>query len=102
MGRKNGFSLVELMIVVAVIAILAAIVMPHLRVELEMAHETAAIQQIKTIQSMQAQYYSQFRRFATNLTELGPPPAGAGLIPRSLAQGSRSGGSASRPPSRRR
>jgi hypothetical protein len=39
---------------------------------------------------METQYYSQFGRFAA-LKELGPPPAGAGLIPKSLSEGKKSG-----------
>jgi prepilin-type N-terminal cleavage/methylation domain-containing protein len=91
MRSAKGFTLVELMIVIAVIAILAAVVVPHFGEELKLAHETAAVQQIKTIQAMQAQFYSQFGHFAGNLTELGPPPPGAGLISKTLAEGKRSG-----------
>ena len=72
-GRK-GFSLVELIIVIAIITILSAIIIPHFSDELKLAHETAAIQMIKTIQSMEAQYYAQFGRFADSLAELGPRP----------------------------
>jgi hypothetical protein len=38
------------------------------------AHEAVAI---KAIQTMQVQYNSQYGRFATSLTELGPPASGA-------------------------
>ena len=61
------------------------------------AHEAAAIKAIQTIQTMQVQYNSQYRRFATSLTELGPPASGAAnissadLIDSSLAAGEKSG-----------
>jgi len=95
-GRR-GFSLIELLIVVAIILILAAIAAPKLNQNRMHAQETAAIQQVKTIHTTQTQYYSQFGRYATNLTELGPPasgqagPSAADLIPDDLAKGKKSG-----------
>jgi type IV pilus assembly protein PilA len=95
--RQRGFSLIELLIVVAIILILAAIAVPKLNQNKMLAHETAAIQQIGTIQSGQTQYYSQFGKYAQNLTELGPPPSGAAgpsaadLIPGDLSLGKKTG-----------
>ena len=59
--------------------------------------EAAAVKAIQTIQTMQVQYNSQYGRFATSLTELGPPASGvanasfADLIDASLAAGEKSG-----------
>jgi hypothetical protein len=39
--------------------------------------ETAAIKAIQTIHQMEVQYQSQYGRYATSLTELGPPASGA-------------------------
>lgn len=95
-GRR-GFSLIELLIVVAIILILAAIAAPKLNQNRMHAQETAAIRQIGTIHTAQTQYYSQYGRYATTLTELGPPasgqagPASADLMPDSLAKGKNSG-----------
>jgi len=95
--NRRGFSLIELLIVVAIILILAAIAAPKLNQNRMHAQETAAIQQIKTIHTAQTQYYSQFGRNAANLLELGPPPSGqpnasaADLIPGDLAKGKKSG-----------
>ncbi len=96
--RQAGFSLIELLIVIAIILILAAIAIPNFSKQRMNANETAAIRQIRdTINPMQAQYYSQFGRFATTLAELGPPtsgpegPAAAGLIPKTLAEGKNTG-----------
>ena len=95
-GRR-GFSLIELLIVVAIILILAAIAAPKLNQNRMHAQETAAINEIRTIHTAQTQYYSQFGRYATNLTELGPPaggaegPSAANLIPGELAKGLKSG-----------
>jgi len=91
MRPRKGFSLIELMIVVAVIGILTAATVPVLSEHIKLAHETATIEQIRTVHTMQAQYYGQFGRYANNLAELGPPPAGAGLIPKKLADGGRAG-----------
>ena len=53
------------------------------------SREMAAIKQLPTIQAAQAQYVSQFGRFATKLEELGP--TGANLIPGDLAKGIKTG-----------
>jgi prepilin-type N-terminal cleavage/methylation domain-containing protein len=94
---RRGFSLIELLIVVAIILILAAIAAPKLNQNRMHAQETAAIREIQTIHTGQTQYYSQYGRYATNLAELGPPaggaegPSAANLIPGELAKGAHSG-----------
>lgn len=94
---QRGFSLIELLIVVAIILILAAIALPKLNQNRMHSQETAAVQQIKSIHTCQVQYYSQFNRYATTLAELGPPasgqagPSAADLLPGDLAQGRKSG-----------
>jgi type IV pilus assembly protein PilA len=61
------------------------------------SQETAAIGAIRTLHTTQVQYYSQYGRYATSLTELGPPtsgapgPAAADLIDATLASGTKSG-----------
>jgi type IV pilus assembly protein PilA len=95
--RRRGFSLIELLIVIAIILVIAAIAVPQMNKQLMSAHEMAAIRQITTIHQAQTQYYSQFGKYATSLAELGPPasgaagPAAADLIPRVLAEGKNSG-----------
>lgn len=95
--KRRGFSLIELLIVIAIILIIATIALPKLNRARMYAQETASIAAIKTIHSAQTQYFSQFGRFATTLTELGPPasgqpsPAGADLISGDLAAGEKSG-----------
>ena len=95
--RRRGFSLIELLIVIAIILIIAAIAVPKMNRQMMAAHEMAAIRQIGTIHQAQTQYYSQFGKYATTLTELGPPasgaptPAAADLIPKNLAEGKNSG-----------
>lgn len=95
--RRRGFSLIELLIVIAIILIIAAIAVPKLDKARMHTQEMAAIQQIRTIHTAQTQYYSQFGRYAKTLEELGPPasgapgPAAADLIPGDLAKGEKSG-----------
>jgi hypothetical protein len=71
---------------------LAAFVFPKLimidRAPWRYAPETAALKAIQTLNTAQVQYKSQFGRFATSLTELGPA---AGLITPDLASGEKQG-----------
>jgi type IV pilus assembly protein PilA len=95
--KRRGFSLIELLIVIAIILIIVTVALPKLNNATRYAHETAAIKAIQTIHTMQVQYNSQYGRYATSLTELGPPASGAAtaasadLIDSGLAGGEKSG-----------
>jgi type IV pilus assembly protein PilA len=95
--RRRGFSLIELLIVISIILIIAAIAVPKMNRQLMLAREQAAIRQINTIHQAETQYYSQYGRYAQTLSELGPPasgaagPAAADIIPKILADGKNSG-----------
>src|SRR3954468_19369359 len=95
--RPRGFLLVERLILIAIILVIVTIAVPQYNKQMMSAHETAAIQAIRTIHAVETQYYSQFGRYATSLTELGPPASGAAgpnaadLISSDLAGGKKSG-----------
>src|SRR4051812_6043073 len=97
--NQRGFSLIELLIVIAIILIILSIALPQMSKSRMNAQEMAAVAEIGTINKQQIQYYSQYNQYATSLSQLGPPatagaaegPQAAGLIPGSLASGSTGG-----------
>lgn len=90
--RQAGFSLIELLIVIAIILIILAVALPRLGRARMYAQEMGAMRAMTTIHTAEAQYFSQYGKFAGTLQELGPPasgaagPAAADLISGGLAQ----------------
>jgi len=89
--------LIELLIVVAIILIIAAIAVPALISSKMSANEASAIQSLRTINTAEASYSIQFGSgFSTTLAQLGgtgsvASPTNALLIDNVLATGTKSG-----------
>lgn len=67
MKRQQGFTLIELMIVVAIIAIIAAIAIPSLLNARKAGNEASAISSLRTLTTVNEQYRTRFRDPALNI-----------------------------------
>lgn len=95
---SNGFSLIELLIVVAIILIIAAIAIPNLLKSKIAANQSSAVASLRTINTSEVTYSSTYNQgYTSTLAQLGPPASGsstsatAGLIDSVLSGGTKSG-----------
>ena len=68
--KKAGFTLIELMIVVAIIGILAAIAIPKFGATRERANEAALKSDLRNLLTAQETYFGDFSTFGANIASL--------------------------------
>ena len=97
-NTRKGFSLIELLIVVAVILIIAAFAIPNFVRSKMAANQASAVGSLRTMNTACLAYSTTYGQFPTSLTDLGPVVSGsapgstsADLIDSVLASGIKSG-----------
>jgi type IV pilus assembly protein PilE len=76
--RVRGMTLIELMIVVGIVALLAAVALPSYNRQVQKSRRTDGHNILLRIAAEQERYYTNFNRYTANLNAA--PPGGLGMV----------------------
>lgn len=79
MKKKSGFSLVELMVVVAIIGILAVIGIPQYQKFMSKARQAEAKTHLNSIFQGESSFFTEYNAYSPNLRSIGAGAVGTGL-----------------------
>ena len=82
-NKQKGFSLIELLIVVAIILIIAAIAIPNLLRSKMAANQASAVASLRTLNTSSVLFYTNYGIYPSALSNLGP--VGSGTVSSTLA-----------------